>query len=246
MTTITASATGGYITLTITPTATVTGVTRTDANGSNVPLRVPAGTFPTAVPVTLIDWEASLAGNVTYWTIGTAAGSATTKASTTSPYLVTPLRPSQSLELEQVSDYSSGRTSLSTFHQVPDRHDPLVALGRLAMRTGTVDIFCPNLAAAMARENVLDMAGVLMLKSPDQPGLDMYFVANDVSKAPDETGPWMLSVAYTEILRPTSPITPTVWTFATLAASFASFANVSTAYEDFEGLSLNDQTGVNL
>lgn len=247
MTTISAVATGGYVTLTITPTEEITSIGRNDSNGATT-VRVPPGTFPRTTPVTLIDWEASIRGVVNYWTNAAAGATGTTvTAFTKAPYLVTPLRPSQSLELEAVGDYSAGRTSLGTVYQVPDRPDPLAALGRLTARTGTLSIWCADHATAALREAVLDMTGVAMLKTPDQAGMDMYFITNGTDKAENEDGrSWTLSVDYTEVSRPTSPINSSAWTFGTVAASYGSFANLSSSYEDFEGLSLNDQTGVNL
>ena len=244
MTTLTAPATGGYITLELVPSGTITAITRTDANGSTT-LRVPPGTFPRTSPVTLVDWEAAVRGTVNYYTNDDATASAV--PFTTSPYLVAPLRPSQSLELELVTDYSAGRASLATVYQVPDRPDPLVALGRLALRTGTLDIWCPDHATAALRESVLDMTGVAMLKAPDVSGLDMYFIANGTDKRQNDEGPsWTLTVDYTEVSRPAGDINAAAWTFGTVAASYSSFSTLSSSYEDFEGLSLNDQTGVNL
>lgn len=248
MTTFSSAATGPAITLTIDPTAEIVSILRSDANGNNL-VRVPAGTFPRSTPVTVVDWEPSLRGPSTYTVSFNGAGpmTSTSTASAVLPWLVTPLRPSQSQALEAVGNYAAGRGTLSTVHQVPDRTDPLVALGRLASRTGTLAIWCADHAAAIARENILDMAGLAMLKVPDHGGMDMYFIVDGTDKEENEDGKsWTLSVAYTETGCPSSPINPDVWTFGTLAASFASFASVTSSYEDFEGLNINDQMGINL
>lgn len=242
MTTITAytNPDGASVTLTVTATGTVAAITRSDANG-NASVRVPAGLLPTAASFTVVDYEAALTGAVTY----TCGDVAIVYLPATQPWLVFPLRPSESLQLEMVTNYSAGRVSLGTLHQVPDRTDPLAALGRLTQRTGQLQILCSTYAAVRALENGLDLSGVGMLKEAEHAGLDMYFIPNGTSPEYDaDTEAWTLSVDYTEIARPTSPISPTVWTFGTVATSYSSFANVTSNYEDFEMLSLNDQSGV--
>lgn len=243
MTTITAvpTADGAGATLTITPSTTIDEVRRLDGNGSRR-VRVPAGTFPRSTPLTVTDWEAGLRGTVT-WTAGT--GSAQLAMPTTQPWIILPLRPTYSMEVEQVTSYDAGRQSLATAHQVIDRTDPLFALGRLASRQGRLTILCRDYPTARILDQRLDMAGVAMLKQADHQGLDMYFVPTATSVQQDgATEDWHLQVDYTEITSPTSPITEGAWTFGTLSTSFASFANVTADYDDYEGLAINDQVGV--
>lgn len=239
MTTLTLTPRGPAVQLTLTPTETITSILRSDVNG-NASVRVPAGTFPRTGPLVLEDWEASLTGIVTY-TAGPAVARITMAG--TDPWLITPLRPAGSVRLEQVTDYAATHQSLATLHQVVDRPDPLAALGRLTTRTGSLSILCPDYAAATARKDALDRAGIVLLKTPDRPGMDMYFIPTQASYRP-AADRWMLEVAYTEVARPASPISAAVWTFGTVSASYPSFANISSGYDDFEGLSLNDRTGI--
>jgi hypothetical protein len=242
MTTLSASAAanGAAVTLTLTPTGTIDSITRSDANG-NAAVRVPAGTFPRSTPVTLTDWEAALGTNVTYTVTG-AAASLTLPSQ--SPWLVAPLRPSYSQAVEMVTDYGAARASLGTVHQVVDRPDPLVALGRLATRSGSLGVWIPTHEAGRSIESMIDLSGVVLYKQHQHAGMDMYFTVTGTDLTPDQDEGWKLSIGYQEITRPTSPINANAWTFGNVSTSFASFANVTSNYADFEGLSLNDQAGV--
>lgn len=241
MTTLTATTDGAAVTLTLTPSASITGLTRTDANGT-APVRVPAGTFPRSAELTVTDWEASLRGTVTY-----RAGNAsvTVALAGAAPVLVAVLRPAMSRVLDEVTDYTAARVSLGTVHQVVDRPDPLVSLGRLGMRTGTLRIWTETHGTARELENLADRSGVLMLKQAENAGQDLYFVVLGSDVEPDRDGDgWGLTLNYQEIARPTSPVSADSWTFADVSRSFPSFRNVSSSYADFELLSLNDSRAV--
>lgn len=243
MTTFTATAndTGTAAVLTLTPTETVTAIYRNDSNGLAT-VRVPAGTFPRTTPLTYTDWEAPLGQRVSYAAAGIDAAVTLTSPS---PVLVAPFRPALSKIVDMVVDYGAARASLGTIHQVIDRTDPLVALGRLATRAGSLAVWVPDHSAGRSVEDMIDRSGVVMFKQADHAGQDMYFVSTgtDLKRDP-ESDAWILTIAYQEISRPTSPINEAAWTFGNVSTSFASFANVSSNYSDFEGLSINDQTGV--
>lgn len=242
MTTLTAAAAlnGAAVVLTLTPTGSISSITRSDANGNRA-VRVPSGTFPRSTPLTLTDWEAKLGSVVTYTVTGATAS---ITLSSQLPWLVAPLRPALSQSVEMIIDYGSSRSSLGTIHQVTDRPDPLVALGRLATRSGTLTAWIPTYAAGRSLEDMIDRSGVVLYKQHEHAGMDMYFTVTGTDLVPDSEDGWNLNIGYQEITAPTSPINEAVWTFGTVATSFASFANVTSDYDDFEGLSLNDQTGV--
>lgn len=243
MTTLTAKPNdaGTAVVLTLTPTESIPTITRIDANGS-VAIRVPVGTFPRTEPLTFTDWESAIGTEVTYSTLG--AGVKITLASL-GPVLVAPLRPALSQAVEMVVDYGAARASLGTIHQVVDRPDPLVALGRLATRAGSLAVWVPSYAAGRAVENMIDRSGVVFYKQREHAGLDMYFVSTGTDlKRDGESDAWILTVAYQEITRPTSPINEAVWTFGTVSTSFSSFANVTSYYNDFEGLEINDRSEI--
>ena len=230
------------VVLTLEPTESIAGIYRTDANGNYVAVRVPAGTFPRTEPLTYTDWESSLGTAVTYAVTG---ASATVTLITDKPVLVAPLRPAMSQAVEMLVDYGASRTGLGTVHQVVDRPDPLVSLGRLGTRSGTLGVYLPTYPAGRAVENMIDRAGVVFYKQREHAGLDMYFTTTGTDLTPDtESESWILNVAYQEITRPVSPINETSWTFRDLSTSYSSFRNVTSGYDDFEGLSINDQTGV--
>lgn len=242
MTTLTVSLLegGGAAVLDLVPWGQVTGITRTDANGST-PLRVPAGTFPRSTPLQLVDWEAALGSPVRYTADGV---SATVTLPAGNPWFVAPLRPAMSLQVEAVTSYSAARAALGTIHQVVDRPDPLVALGRLGTRAGNLTAWVPDHAAGDALADLIDRAGVVFYRQSENPGMDMYFVSTGMQLTPADPDGWQLSVSYQEISRPVSPVDTARWTFGDVSHSFASFRNVSTNYADFESLSFNDQTGV--
>jgi len=245
MTTLTASPNeaGTAVVLTLTPTESITTITRTDANGTTA-VRLPAGTLPRTDPLTYTDWESSLSGLVTYNVTG---ASASITLWSEIPVLVAPLRPALSQTIDMLVDYGASRTGLGTIHQVVDRPDPLVALGRLASRAGSLGIWIPSYAAGRSLEDMIDRAGVVFYKQREHAGLDMYFTVSGTDLTRDSSEgseAWILNVQYQEITRPTSPINETAWTFANVSTSFASFANVTANYDDFELLSINDQTGV--
>ena len=232
---------GAAVRLVLTPSASVASITRTDAQGTVV-IRVPAGTFPRTTPVELVDWEASLGLPVTYNVTGAPAVTVTLGSEL--PWLVAPLRPSMSLPVDMVLDYSAPRAGLGIVHQIQDRPDPLVSLGRLSLRSGVLAVWVDTYARAREIENMIDRSGVVLFKQREHAGQDMYFTVNGTEPAKDTQDGWVLSIGYQEIARPSSPINAGAWTFGTVSTSFSSFANVSSGYNDFEGLSLNDQSGV--
>jgi len=241
MTTLTATPAGAAVSLTLVPTASIASISRSDANGTTT-VRVPAGTFPRSTPVTLLDWEAEIGSTVTYTVTGAVAYATLTSDT---PWLVAPLRPAMSQAVDMIVDYGAARASLGTVHQVTDRPDPLVALGRLTTRTGTLAAWVTDYAAGRSLENMIDRSGIVFLKQSQHAGQDMYFTVTGTDIKRDGDGDaWILTIGYQEISRPASPINEAVWTFGNVSTSFASFANVTSNYADFEGLSLNDQTGV--
>lgn len=190
---------GASVALTLTPSGTVDGITRTDANGT-APVRVPEGTFPRTAALNLTDWEAALSGPVTYRAGGV---SVQTQAGTVLPCLVPVLRPSLSRTLQEVTGYTAARASMTTVHQVIDRPDPLIALGRMGLRSGSLVIWAETHAAAQAVETLADTGGVLMFKQSEHPGQDLYFVPLGSSLEPDRDGDgWEMTLSYQETSRP--------------------------------------------
>src|SRR4051794_26070076 len=118
------------ILLEITLTSPVTRISRTDANGTN-DVRVKEYQLPSAGSGKLIisDYEAANGSNK--YTVYSSGGTTTKTATLTldSPWFLMPRVPNFSAKVQQLTDYSSSRKSLSVVHEVMGRPDPVLALG---------------------------------------------------------------------------------------------------------------------
>lgn len=201
-------------------------------------------------------WDGSTANTadvVTAWT-GTAHASRSTRTthvrtvstSTTlvldKPWLMVPIAPNYSETAEAVTDYSAGRTTSSTVHSIIGRADPIVALGKLGSRKGTLEVFADTVTAANKLARVFDRGEVVMLKQPVD-GIDMYFTADDLEISPysvqGEVTRYKFTVRYTEVLRPIGTLAGALgWTFDALAAAYPSFNAVLADYATFDDLTI--------
>lgn len=223
------------VALVITPTSSVSSVMRVDSNGIQ-PVRLPAGTFPTSNVIQVDDWEAALAGTVTY-TSGGASVDVHLDAS--GPWLVPPLRPSAAVPLVAVSGYDAARSSASAVHQVPGG-DPVIALGTLGLRSGSFKVLCADHSVASHLEDLLGRCPQQMLKVPEHSSLDLYFITTASKVTPDpETGLWELSVEYVETAPPAELLG--TWTYASLARAYASLDAAGSAYEDLSSVARDDR-----
>lgn len=161
------------------------------------------------------------------------------------PWLLVPIAPNYSEQVETVTDYSAGRETQSTVHQIIGRPDPVVALGRLGTRKGNLDIFTASLEDAARVSRVFDRGEVVLLKQ-NVPGLDMYLAALSVDLAPyavqgEVDTRWKLTVAYQEVVRPPGNLAGALgWTFDALALAYPSFDALLAAYASFDALTLGD------
>lgn len=254
MTTITATPDPdtASVVLLVTPTATVTSLLRSDANGTH-PVRTLAGVLPITGPVVVTDYEASLAGTITYTTSGAtpAAGAAVTTAlDLDQQWLMVPVVPQWSLQVDAapparnpgVLDFTGQRTSASTVHQVIGRADPLVALGPLLLRTGTLEVWCAGLAQARTLEAAYDRGEVVLLRQ-QVPGLDLYHVATQTAIAADPalTVPrrWHLTVTYAEVDWPPGDQVGTLgWSIDDVTATYATVSVVALTYATINDLTV--------
>lgn len=200
-------------TITVTPTAAWSGtvITRTDANGTDVPVRNPNKLDTTGGVMTLVDYEAAMTGTVT-WKVtdgsgGTATANGTPPAAGTAPQLTLPASGTPPLfaAVSMVIDYDETAVSPVTVHQVLGRSDKLSNPGPMLARAGTLEIWCATYADTLALRNLLRNAGTAFLRQADFPGLDLYFVAREIATAPGDATPtrrWLTSVTYDEIPRP--------------------------------------------
>lgn len=245
MTTLTATpdtATASVL-LTITKTATVTRVERTDINGTHE-VRVPAYVLPSTGTGTLhlTDYEAAHGLN-TYHVYHTGAGVAATKTATLTlekPWLFVPVLPDKSVQVTQITAYQSARSSSTIIHRVIDRTDPVVNMGKLGLREGQLDIWCPDYLTTRGIDEALDTGEILMLRQ-EVPGLDMWFTVSDTDVQPiSEEGAltqYRYSVRFQEVSRPEGLLKGARgWSFDELAASFDTFDEVTAAYTSFDNL----------
>lgn len=247
MTTITATPDNerGTIALELALTAPVTGLIRADANGTR-PVRTSAGTFPTASSGTLslVDHEAALTGAVQYRVQDAAPESTAvwTRLAGGRPRFILPSVPVYAVIADIVTEYTASRTSRSTVHEVINRQDPLIALGRLRTRRGTLAIITDTHRQAQALEEMFERGQVTMYRQAENPGMDMYLVASAVDVAPvPEAKAWRTMVTYIEVIHPLGDLlTRPDWTFQELAATGWSFDQVAQDYRSFVDLALGE------
>jgi hypothetical protein len=90
--------------------------------------------------------------------------------------------------------------------RVINRRDPVGNAGVMGYRTGTLDMWFANYADARAARAVLERGQTVLLRQPDFPGLDLWFVPGTVKLAPASldtaTIRWQLTVTYDEVAAP--------------------------------------------
>lgn len=242
MTTITAApdTDAGTITLTIAHTAPVTTLYRADGNGTH-PVRLPPGTLPTGATgtLTVTDHEAALTGYIEYRT--DTEQTAATLDGAVLPRFVLPSTPVYAVQVETVTNYTANRTSTSTVHEVINRPDPLLKLGRLRPRTGTLEVISATYAGTRDLEAVFERGAIVLYRQIEHQGADMYFHAEAIDTMP-ASGKWRTAISYREVTWPDGDIqTPAGWTFTGLAATGGTFNDVARDYRSFVDLTLGEQ-----
>lgn len=251
MSTITATpdATNAAVLLSISKTASVAYITRTDINGV-ARVRVPALTLPSygSGMLYVTDYEAAH-GSVTYRVYHTGssavAASRTVTVTIATPWLFVPALPHLSVNVPQVSTFNSSRTSTTVTHQILNRADPAVKMGVLNLREGTMDLWCAEYATTRILDLAVASGETLMLRQAVA-GMDLYFVAAGADAQPiSEEGnatEWRYTIRFIETLRPEGLLKGARgWTFAEIANSFNTFAEVTAAYADFNKLLISQE-----
>ena len=207
-------------TVTVQPAATWQGtsITRSDANGTDVPVREgPAGLDVPYGQTTLSmwDWEAALTGTVTYTAHdgngGTATAATTFDALGVLPFLTAPATAvpgvgtvPAGVAIELVTGYTESVETAGTLHAIIGRADKVATPGPLSLRRGTVDLFCSTYAAAVAVRALAASGEILLLRQPTFPGLDMYLYPQSVAARPESentaTRRWIVSLSYEQVL----------------------------------------------
>jgi len=101
-----------------------------------------------------------------------------------------------------VLGYKSTRQAGNLIHPIIQRTDPDVTLAPAGLRTGTLELFCLDLAQALEVETLHAGAGVCQLEDTDLPALNMLYVAAGAIglELDDETRlRWVVSVDYQEV-----------------------------------------------
>lgn len=229
--------------LEVSATGTVTEIMRADANGT-APVRVLAGQLPDTGTIIATDYEAALTGLITYTvTDGTTTATDSATLDLGVPWLFVPVVPNYSAQVEMVTGYTAERASTSSVHVVINRPDPVVTVGRLGYRRGTLSVWCADYAAVREVLSVYERGQVVMLRQPTFPGLDLYHVATGVTAEPypDETATrrWTVSVEFVEVARPTAPLAGSLgWSFADVTSGWSTFAALVSEFEDFDALTV--------
>lgn len=228
----------GYARLTITPTADITRVRRTDINGT-ADVRTLTGQLPHAVAggeLVLDDYEA--AHGPARYTVTTTAGTVTGTIVHTlpTPWLGTPENPQFSVAINSFEDYSAGTQTLSTVHE-PEGRDvaPIVIVRGANTRRGTLRVEGGNYAAALKILRILQRGQTMLLRQPDHEGMDMYFIPMNADivtvLASRRSSVFDVTLSYIEVGRPAGALSGALgWTWGELETAFATWADVESAY----------------
>lgn len=227
----------------------VAAITRADDNGTR-PVRLPAGTLPATGPLVVTDYEPALSGHIQY-RVTMADTLAQESAWVTlarpgmllAPRFILPANPLYSVAVETVTDYSAGRTSSSTTHEIIGRPDPIMSLGQLRPRTGKLEVFTRTYQEARNLEALFERGQVALYRQAENPGQDMYLVVQDLDTKPaDETVAWLTGISYQELSWPSGPVLSRPdWTFEALAREFATFEALPETFANFNQLTVNER-----
>jgi hypothetical protein len=227
----------GAVRLTITPSADVTRVRRTDTNGT-ADVRTLTDQLPHAAPDELVldDYEAAH-GQARY-TITTTAGTVTGTIhhALSGPWLGTPENPQFSVRVTSVEDYGAGAQTLTTVFE-PEGRDvaPIVIVRGASTRRGNMRVAGGTYAEALTILRVFQRGQTMLLRQTEHAGMDMYFIPMSfdivTALAAREGSIFDVSCSYLEVARPNGALSGALgWTWAALAADFATWADVEDAY----------------
>jgi hypothetical protein len=151
-----------------------------------------------------------------FWT-GTPGASESVETSPAGlrPYLTIPttgqpfqlgLFPPTTVAPELVLDYEEAREFNGSLHTIIGRADKVANPGPLLLRSGTLDVFAADYAAAAAARDLLTTGATILLTQPNHPGMDMYFIGRTATVRTalvDGTNSrWVCTLAYEQVPRP--------------------------------------------
>lgn len=232
----------GSILLTGQALTSVTGVLRSDANGT-AQVRTLDGYLPLTGTLVIRDHEAALSGPVTYTLVGGGGASVTTSLDGGDPWLGVPVYPQHSRQVALITGYGADSASRATVHEPIGRRTPVVILGRLSARRGQLEVWCATHADALSVKAVYDLGQVVMLRQAEHAGLDMYHVATAARVDPfvpaGARTRWRVVVEYVEVDRPSDALAGTLgWDFDAVTATHATFSDLAMSWADFDSLTI--------
>lgn len=220
----------------------VTGILRSDANGTR-PVRLRAEDLTGTGMRTVVDYEPALAGRILYRVRAGAGevGQAWTQLDGAElPRFIVPSVPQFAVIADAVHSYRATRKTRAKFHEVINRPGPLVSAGKLAPRTGSMTLTFPTYSALADLQNVLERGQTVMFRQFEHPGMDMYFHAETVAvDARPEEEEWSLDIGFVEVDFPAGPVlSERGWTFDVLANRYGSFDEVAQVFDTFHDLTV--------
>jgi hypothetical protein len=231
--------------LTITPTADVTRIRRSDANGT-WDVRTLTGQLPYTGPAPLVldDYEA-VNGTSTY-TVTTAGGTVTDSIvlALTSPIVSVPEAPNFSARVPSVLEYGANTNTLSTVHEPDGRPGPVVIVMGGSTRRGNLSLEGGDYAAALNLLRLFQRGMVMQLRQTDHPGMDMYFMAMRsaivTSTNWGRASQFDVEVEYIETDRPAGALAGALgWTWPAVEADYATWGDVFDAYASWGDLRID-------
>jgi len=231
--TLAAAAAGDAVVLTVAGASTTgpVALSRVDRNGTTQ-VRLPTGLATIGGAFTTTDYEASLAGPCRYLALdaagATALATATLAGGSGRPQLRPTFRPQDGLTVEWVTGLSLPRQLRSSAHEVLGRPDVVYTTFGMGARTGTLTIRCTTLAKALAVVALYTEGLPLLLRLPDQAGLDMHHLGQSVDPQPQERRAdgsryWDVAVTYTEVV-PSAMASLVAWTMGDAARTYPTLA----------------------
>lgn len=235
----------GRVDLAITGTAQVLAITRADDNGTRL-VRLRENALPAAAPLTVTDYEPALSGQIQY-RVKTQDGELTAWVTLARPGLplaprfVLPHNPLYAVAVETVTDYSAARTTSATVHEIIGRPDPILALGLMRPRNGSLEVFSRTYQDARNLEALFERGQVAMYRQAENPGADMYLVSLGLETRQEEQVAWLTTINYQEVMAPAGHVlTREDWTFDALAESLDTFEDAALAYANFNQLTVGE------
>jgi hypothetical protein len=240
--------TPGLVTVSVTgaPAGDVT-ITRVDANGAT-PVRRRTGVLPVGGALNVQDYEPALVGNVRYDVVDSAA--VTTSASidltgsVIGPRIHQVQLPAFAAAPSAIVGYTSSVKSSTVVHWPIDRTDPIAILRKARTREGQLTAYASSYANADAMLDTVGPGTYLMMRQPDHPGLDMYFVVLEAAVTPSELldgsgWAWSLVLDYVEVKSPAVPLLGSAgWAYSNVLANHATYTAMRSSWATYSALAV--------